>query len=347
MRITTAFVSALVAVVGTPTSAVPAVDAVQTCNGRPATIVAVPPASGVAPPVEGTPGDDVIVGTDGDDVIFGHGGNDTICAYAGRDVLHGGPGDDWLHGGLDGEYFPDDGVRGDVVVPGPGDDVVDLGDDPSSAHIAGVDRFAFYDTVSYRDASGPVHVDLAEGTATGEGQDTIVVPAYSGGIVGSDFDDVLAGSARPDRIDGGGGDDRIIGRAGRDDILPDNRGRPLSDVPWESDLSAGDDTVLAGAGRDLVWSRRGVDRLVGGDDGDYLHHQGALGRLYGGDGRDSLAASRSARLRAWGGRGSDVLTGGRFADVLDGGPGRDVLTGGRGHDRCLRGERLRSCEARR
>lgn len=60
----------------------------------------------------------------------------------------------------------------------------------------------------FEDAPGPVTVDLSAGTATGEGTGTIVVPTYSGGIVGSAYDDVLTGTNAPDRIRGGGGEDR-------------------------------------------------------------------------------------------------------------------------------------------
>jgi Ca2+-binding RTX toxin-like protein len=299
--------------------------AAVTCDGRAPTIVVAPSTTYPVTPVQGTPSDDVILGTDGDDIILGNGGNDVICALAGRDEIQGGDGDDRLFGGIDGPYYPDDGYRGDVLVPGPGDDFVDLGDDPASADIAGVDRFAFYDTISYRDAPGPVEVDLTAGLATGQGRDTIVVPSFSGGIVGSDFDDILTGSDRADRIDGGGGDDLIESRAGKDDVLPDNRGRPWSAIPWESDLAAGDDTVRAGEGRDLVWTRIGIDRVAGGDGDDYLHHQGAAGRLVGGDGRDSLDAGPGVDLV--GGNGRDELDSvvGRTRHLLEGGRDLDVL----------------------
>lgn len=299
--------------------------AVETCDGKAATIVVTPSTTYPVTPVQGTPGDDVIVGTDGHDIIFGNDGNDVICAFAGGDEVHGGNGDDRLFGGADDRYFPDDGYLGDVLVPGPGDDFVDLGDDPASADIAGVDRFAFYDTVSYRDAAGPVEVDLTAGLATGQGRDTIVVPSFSGGIVGSDFDDTLIGSDGPDRIDGGGGDDLIEARGGKDDVLPDNRGRPWSTIPWGADVAAGDDVVRAGDGRDLVWTRIGIDRVAGGEGNDYLHHQGRGGRLIGGDGRDSLEAGPGVDLV--GGDGRDELDSvvGWARHLLDGGRDLDML----------------------
>ena len=52
-------------------------------------------------------------------------------------------------------------------------------------------------------------------------------------------------------------------------------------------------------------------------------------------------------VHAVGGGGADRLEGGWGRDLLDGGAGRDTLDGDKGRDRCLRGERLRDCEARR
>ena len=57
--------------------------------------------------------------------------------------------------------------------------------------------------------------------------------------------------------------------------------------------------------------------------------------------------ANARRVRATGGGGADRLSGSRGPDLLDGGPGRDTLAGGGGKDRCLRGERLSSCERRR
>ena len=62
---------------------------------------------------------------------------------------------------------------------------------------------------------------------------------------------------------------------------------------------------------------------------------------------DELFYASARRVRATGGGGNDRLDGSRGADVLDGGPGRDVLAAGPGRDRCVRGERLSSCEIRR
>jgi Ca2+-binding RTX toxin-like protein len=278
-----------------------------TCDGKAPSIVAVP---GV--PTTGTPGDDVILGTYARDEIDGGAGNDTICGLGNADTLVGGPGDDRLFGGLDDYYVPDDGYAGDTLVPGPGNDVIDLGDDPASANVDEVDRPARYDRVVYEDAPGPVTVDLSAGTASGEGTDTIVVPAYSGGIVGSAHDDVLTGTDGPDRIVGGGGDDRVLALGGDDELEP----------------GTGDDVVRGGDGADYVMSPdEGRDRLYGDDGRDFVEARGRGSAIGGGGGDDYLVAELGASVH--GGPGDDEidadLVRGRKIEV-DGGSGRrDVV----------------------
>ena len=278
-----------------------------TCDGQVPTIVVVPGESAT-----GTPGDDVILGTFARDFIDGGAGNDTICGLGNADTLTGGPGDDRLFGGLDDYYVPDDGYMGDILVPGPGNDHVDLGDDPASATVDEVDRFvAIYDRVVYEDAPGPVTVDLSAGTATGQGSDTIAVPAYSGGIVGSAYDDELTGTDGPDRIHGGKGDDRILALAGDDDLLP----------------GKGNDVVRGGDGDDFIISPdTGRDRLYGDGGDDFAEAHGRGGAIGGGAGDDYLVAHLGASVH--GGPGNDEIG----ADLVrsrqievDGGDGLDAV----------------------
>jgi Ca2+-binding RTX toxin-like protein len=274
-----------------------------TCDGKVPSIVAVP-----GTPTTGTPGDDVILGTYAQDQIDGGAGNDTICGLGNGDTLVGGPGDDRLFGGLDDYYVPDDGYFGDTLVPGPGNDHVDLGDDPASATVDIVDRPARYDRVVYEDAPGPVSVDLSAGTATGEGTDTIVVPAFSGGIVGSAYDDVLTGTDGQDRIDGGAGDDRILALSGDDELEP----------------GKGDDVVRGGDGDDYVMSPdKGRDRLYGDDGEDFVEARGRGSAIGGGGGEDYLVAYLGATVH--GGPGNDEIGADlsrRTRTEVDGGDGR-------------------------
>lgn len=274
------------------TTSVPsAYGAEPTCDGRTATIV-LPPVDQWAgdpdnvDPVLGTPGDDVIVGSEGRDVIYGGAGDDVICGLSGEDRLYGGLGNDRLFGGLDNYYVPDEeGYFGDLVVPGPGDDYVDLGADPRSRRPCICDPAHVWDRVSFVDAPGPVTVDLAAGTATGEGADTIVVPVpgLSAGIIGSAHDDVLLGSAAKDQISGGDGDDVVAGREDADWISLDG------------EVTAGDDRADGGEGNDSVRGLLGVDSVVGGEGHDHLSGgPGAV--LRGGGGKDHLFGTSGTSL---------------------------------------------------
>lgn len=78
-------------------------------------------------------------------------------------------------------------------------------------------------------------------------------------------------------------------------------------------LGLGNDTCVAGAGR---------DKIFGGAGSDTLHGQMGADRLVGGQGQDVL----------FGGRGQDLLRGDRGNDSLDGGDNQDVLLGGKGAD---------------
>ncbi len=277
-----------------------------TCDGKVPTILAV-----AGTPTTGTSGDDVILGTYARDQIDGGAGNDTICGLGNADTLIGGPGDDRLFGGLDDYYFPDDGYAGDILVPGPGNDHVDLGDDPASAGVDQVDRPARYDRVVYADAPGPVTVDLSAGTASGQGDDTIAVPGYSGGIVGSAHDDVLTGTHGPDLIDGGAGDDRIRALGGDDELGP----------------GEGDDVVRGGSGDDFIMSPdKGRDRLYGDRGKDFVEGRGRGSAIGGGGGNDYLVAHDGASVH--GGARNDEIEADlvrRTRTEVDGGKGRDIV----------------------
>jgi Ca2+-binding RTX toxin-like protein len=110
-------VGSLFALTGSATVA----QAVPTCNGQPATIIAVG-----AGPTFGTPGDDVIVGSPLNNQIFGRGGDDLICGRGGNDELHGEDGKDRVWG-EDG----DDALFGetdlDLLSGGNGDDYLNGG----------------------------------------------------------------------------------------------------------------------------------------------------------------------------------------------------------------------------
>jgi subtilisin-like proprotein convertase family protein len=172
--------------------------------GRP-----VEPCDRLAPTIEGTVGDDVLVGTPGDDVIVGYGGDDRIAGLAGDDILCGGPGHDVLDGG-DGSDRLLGGRGGDTAAGGRGPDAL-LGG-------KGVDQVRF----------GPVagvRVDLAAGSARGEGLDELHDIEDVRGTAG---DDVLRGDSERNHLLGRGGDDALVG-AGRADVLDGGPGTDRAD----------------------------------------------------------------------------------------------------------------------
>jgi Ca2+-binding RTX toxin-like protein len=307
----------LVAIAPVTTAPASAVD--ETCDSKVATIVlpAVSSSWDFTAPVVGTPGDDVIVGSEGRDTIDGGLGDDVICGLGGADELTGGPGNDRLFGGLDSEYVPDElEYIGDLVVPGPGDDYVDLGaDQDSRGAICSCDPgYPHWDQVSFAGAPGPMSVDLAAGTATGEGTDVIVVPepGLSAGIVGSSYSDVLLGSAAKDFIVAGEGNDVVEGREGKDRIVLDG-------------VAAGDDRVDGGLGDDAIDGGAGTDQIEGGEGDDRLSG-GPQSTLRGGAGKDRLYGTSGTTLS--GGAEDDEfqleLTS-RTRSSIDGGSGGNKL----------------------
>ncbi len=128
----------------------PASTAVR-CHGVPATIVGTPGNDNLI----GTAGPDVIAALGGNDYVSGSDGNDIICGGEGTDILEGGAGDDAIYGGPSSS-------PGDILFPEAGNDTVVGGACDGCQEVV---WFSF--------APGPMNVDLAAGTASGEGTDTL------------------------------------------------------------------------------------------------------------------------------------------------------------------------------
>jgi Ca2+-binding RTX toxin-like protein len=183
--------------------------------------------------------------TGGNDILHGDNGNDRMAGdlltagaiaagdavTGGNDVLYGGDGNDVIHGDL----FFTGGLFGSVVG---GDDRLDggLGDDVLNGQDGS-------DTVMFSGLALAVVVDLAAGTATGQGTDRI-----SGieNIIGSSRSDVLKGDIGTNQIIGGPGNDQVIGRDGNDTLSGGN----------------GNDQIIGGRGADELTGSAGTDRFV-------------------------------------------------------------------------------------
>ena len=300
----------------------------------------VDPCWGRIPTIVGTAGDDRIEATSEADTIVTLGGDDRISGLRDHDVLCAGDGNDVVED-VDGTGplvmgEGDDVVRADGVSEvrlGAGDDrfsaaddffVVDpgLGNDVLAALPTDPTEAASLPCVDLRSAPLPLQVDLAAGTARGEGTDRL---RDFHCVLTGEYGDVVLGTAERDRLYLGEGADLASAGAGDDFIA----GEP------------GNDRIVGGAGDDLVHADEGNDRIDGGQGHDELVGSFGADHLEGGVGDDVVYAVTSCNTalrtggdvsddeadRVLGGPGNDYTTGDVGEDRVDGGAGRDVGQG--------------------
>ncbi|SCM79020.1 putative Hemolysin-type calcium-binding region [uncultured Pleomorphomonas sp.] len=261
--------------------------------------------------VWGSDFDDQIVGDDNANGLYGSVGDDALQGAAGDDNLDGGAGDDILAGG-DGD---------DHLYGGDGDDTIDGGEGTN-------------DWVTYWDATG-VTVNLEDGTATGQGTDTIsnienvwgsvgddslTGNGQDNGLYGSDGNDFIWGVSGYNTLDGGAGDDDIVSGHGND-AIEGGEGTDTVEYWWSTagvTVSLAEGTAY-GDGDDTL---SGIENVVGSSFDDTLTGDAADNQLYGDTGDDVLNGLA----------GNDYLNASDGDDVLNGGAGDDYLVGGEGAD---------------
>lgn len=303
--------------------------------------------------IDGGPGGDMLMGYKGNDSLNGGRGTDHLSGSSGNDSLNGGRDHDydWVYfvgapgpvtadlstgiavgdgsdtlvniQGLVGSRFDDtligddsawnslygeegnDTLLGqggsDFLVGGVGDDTIDGG--------LGVDIASSYQ------ATGPIVANLAAGTATGDGTDSLVNVE---GIEGSPYDDTITGNGVSNYLFGGPGNDLIDGGPGMDIAL-----YWWATGPVNASLATG---TATGEGTDTLVSIEGL-----------------FGSLYD----DTLIGNANPNW-LFADLGKDTLRGGAGADYLDGGWGYDYLHGDDGDDNCWDaggGAAFDSCES--
>ncbi len=294
-------------------------------------------------PVIGTDGPDDLTGGPGAELILGQGGNDKLRGGAGNDRLIGGPGDDWLDGGPgDDHLIGGDGIDAAVYINAPQGVSVDLakgiatgdgrdrlsgietvfgsrfndrlqGDAGNNRLIGGAGDDHLIggggrDTAVFWTAASGVTVDLAAGTAEGDGTDRL---EGIESVVGSRFADVLIGDSGDNWLTGRDGDDSLVGGGGID-----TASFAYAPNGVFVDLSGGRAT---GEGND---SLHGIEDIAGSAHADMILGDDQANRLMGGPGDDDIA----------GGAGNDIIIGNEGADRLSGDSGHDLLIGGGGAD---------------
>ena len=296
---------------------------------------------------------DTVIGSDAANDILAGAGNDSIEGRGGGDSIQGGAGDDTI-----------DGNAGDDVIEG------GAGADRLSGDLAlGSAPEMVFDIVSFRGSSAGVDVDLkVNGPADASGGDAQGDSIYGfSGIIGSDFNDTLAGAGMG-AIVGGAGDDSIAADSNLAEAFEGGEGFDvLSYDGWATGvlidlgLTYGDlieaGLVIPGnpfgthaaalatiadhltgrfavghygaAEEDLISN---IEKIIGSDGADTLLGGDGTDNLDGEEGNDSIDGRDGADSLA-GSAGSDTIHGGDAQDSLSGGQDDDLLAGDGGADR--------------
>lgn len=278
----------------------------------------------------------------------GYGNVDTLANIEG---IRGSEFDDRLVGDANGNRLEGRGGE-DLLEGGGGDDYIDGGGQPASAPGS-----LYFDVADYRNATSGVNVDLEAGTASGDGNDTLV--GIEGAYGSAQADTIVGALATSNLIRGGGGDDALSG--GNELDIVDYRG---AGGAVEVDLAAGtatgaagadtlsgfemaigdvaNDTLRGGSADEIFRGMGGDDSIDGGDGVDRADYRRATGSVEvdllagtssGADGNDILAGIENVRGSSYG----DVLKGDAGANLLEGGDGGDDFEGGAGDDQLVGG----------
>ncbi|MDO8422077.1 MAG: calcium-binding protein, partial [Parvibaculum sp.] len=298
-------------------------------------------------------GNDSIYGNGGNDTIYGEAGNDTLIGQGGADYIDGGDGIDTIAfsastvglivdlqqgmgfgGEAEGDIYVNiERVQGsnnsDVLIGNAGANVLTglAGNDilEGGAGADTLDGGDGIDTARYDSSSAGVNINLLQTAvqAGGDAAGDILISIEN--LIGSDFDDQLAGGAGANVLVGGGGNDALTGGAGADTL----DGGDGIDTARYDNSSAGISINLflttAQTGGDAVGDTlTSIENVVGSAYQDLLAGNHAANVLYGGGGNDSIYGN-GGNDTIYGEAGNDTLIGQGGADYIDGGDGIDTL----------------------
>jgi Ca2+-binding RTX toxin-like protein len=181
-----------------------------------------------------------------------------------------------------------------------------------------------FDRAEYIGSSAGVSINLATQTASGGDALGDILTSIED-LTGSNFNDVLAGSAEANFLFGQGGADHLIGLDG-DDLLDGGAGADLMSGGAGNDSYVVDDAgdaiaeAIAG-GIDFVEASISFTLGSGLED---LTLTGAAALSGTGNSLDNFITGNSATNTLTGNGGNDALDGGAGADAMDGGNGDDT-----------------------
>ena len=200
-------------------------------------------------------GTDTVYGGGDGDLIYGGNASDTLYGDTGNDALFGGTDNtaDTLYGG-DNDDTLDGGLGSDRLYGGNGNDLIFAGafGNPDADRL---DGGAGQDTVDFSQGKEGVHIvldvngnDVFNPPSGNNDVDTLVGIEH---IIGTNYDDAIAGNASANMLYGGANADLLSGGAADDTLYGGTQ----------------DDTLNGDAGADLLYGGDGDDILVG-DFGD-------------------------------------------------------------------------------
>ncbi|RZI47492.1 calcium-binding protein [Rickettsiales endosymbiont of Peranema trichophorum] len=217
-------------------------------------------------------------------------------------------------------------------------------------------------TLSYRDSSSGVKVDLTTGKCQGGDAEGDVISNFSD-VIGTLYDDVLVGTDSKNNIHAGGGNDIVEGKGGGDKL---DGGHGVDTLVYVSSKTGVSVDLELGHGfmtddPDIRDDIRNFENVIGsqyddeliGDHGDNVMEGGeGADDMYGGRGSDTVSYRNSNkgvrvnlsvieqemgdRLHDFeniiGSEYNDVLSGDKGDNLIESGGGDDILTGGKGRD---------------
>ena len=235
----------------------------------------------------GDGGNDVIRGDSGDDEIYGGSGNDTLLGDAGADTIDGGSGNDFIAGGAGNDTLTG-GSGADTFVFGgsSGDDTItDFNVAEDTIDLTMLSEQIGYADLTITDVTGGVTI-----THTAIGGTITLTGVTAAQLSAGNFN--FPDADPPDAVE----TDAATIVPASDPWNGTDNGETLID-------NAGDTTINAMGGNDIVMGGEGNDTIDGGAGNDLL-----LGE-----------------------EGDDTITGGAGDDVLIGGSGEDTFVFAAGH----------------
>lgn len=232
-------------------------------------------------------GNDTVNGSSGNDDLQGHTGNDFLNGFAGDDHLVGGPGDDTYSGGV------------------------------------GFDHLSFEDAYHDPTALRGINLNVQAGTVTDPWGNSETFTGIEG-FRGTQFADIMVGSAADEQFAGLGGRDSFNGAGGIDEIRYDRDSNRGGNLGVNVNLTTG--VAIDGFGRqDTLFN---FENIRGTNFNDVFTGNGFSNRIRALGGNDSLNGAGGADDMR-GGAGNDFYyvdnIGDRVDELADGGNGIDTV----------------------